>query len=135
VEKGRGWETAVLGRLAGPCYLRIPLQPWRSRHGLTANPLTSFGPASFDQLIRDGWQVEVNRQIGSKAGLGPGNCRTLIRPCYVGFGGHYRGLPQMNGAQRSGCAWIPGEHAIGIQRMCRCWLPGQHLQPAALVAG
>jgi starch phosphorylase len=105
VEEEPGLGNGGLGRLAA-CYLEslasleIPATGYGIRY--------EFG--IFDQLIRDGWQVEITDKW-----LKNGWPWELPRPdqsCFVGFGGRTESYRDTNGDYR--VRWIPAEHAIGI---------------------
>jgi len=105
VEEEPGLGNGGLGRLAA-CYLEslasleIPATGYGIRY--------EFG--IFDQLIRDGWQVEVTDKW-LKAGW-PWELPHPDQACYVGFGGHTEAYRDERGHER--VRWIPGEQAIGI---------------------
>ena len=105
VEEEPGLGNGGLGRLAA-CFLEslssleIPASGYGIRY--------EFG--IFDQLIRDGWQVEVTDKW-LKAGW-PWELPQPDQACFVGFGGRTETYRDSNGVQRS--RWIPAEHAIGI---------------------
>ncbi|CAK6688626.1 glycogen/starch/alpha-glucan phosphorylase [Synechococcus sp. BA-124 BA4] len=105
VEEEPGLGNGGLGRLAA-CYLEslasleIPATGYGIRY--------EFG--IFDQLIRDGWQVEITDKW-----LKSGWPWELPRPdqaCFVGFGGRTESYRDNEGAYR--VRWIPSEHAIGV---------------------
>jgi starch phosphorylase len=105
VEEEPGLGNGGLGRLAA-CYLEslssleIPATGYGIRY--------EFG--IFDQLIRDGWQVEITDKW-----LKGGWPWELPRPdqaCFVGFGGHTENYRDTHGDYR--VRWIPSEHAIGV---------------------
>ena len=105
VEEEPGLGNGGLGRLAA-CYLEslasqeIPATGYGIRY--------EFG--IFDQLIRDGWQVEITDKW-----LKGGWPWELPRPdhsCFVGFGGHTEKYLDERGLYR--VRWIHGEQAIGI---------------------
>ncbi len=105
VEEEPGLGNGGLGRLAA-CYLEslssleIPATGYGIRY--------EFG--IFDQLIRDGWQVEITDKW-----LKSGWPWELPRPdqaCFVGFGGRTENYRDTNGDYR--VRWIPSEHAIGV---------------------
>ncbi|MCP9835176.1 MULTISPECIES: glycogen/starch/alpha-glucan family phosphorylase, partial [unclassified Cyanobium] len=105
VEEEPGLGNGGLGRLAA-CFLEslasleIPATGYGIRY--------EFG--IFDQLIRDGWQVEITDKW-----LKGGWPWEIVQPekaCYVGFGGHTESFRDDHGTFR--VRWIPGEHAIGI---------------------
>ncbi len=64
----------------------------------------------FNQLIRDGWQVEVTDKW-LKGGW-PWELPQPDEACFVGFGGHTENYSDQKGNYQS--RWIPGEQAIGI---------------------
>ena len=64
----------------------------------------------FNQLIRDGWQVEVTHKW-LKGGW-PWELPQPDEDCLVGFGGQTESYTDDNGNYRS--RWIPSEHAIGV---------------------
>ncbi len=105
VEEEPGLGNGGLGRLAA-CFLEslssleIPASGYGIRY--------EFG--IFDQLIRDGWQVEVTDKW-LKAGW-PWELPQPDQACFVGFGGRTETYRDSNGMQR--VRWIPAEHAIGI---------------------
>ena len=105
VEEEPGLGNGGLGRLAA-CFLEslssleIPASGYGIRY--------EFG--IFDQLIRDGWQVEVTDKW-LKAGW-PWELPQPDQACFVGFGGRTETYRDSKGVQRS--RWIPAEHAIGI---------------------
>ncbi len=105
VEEEPGLGNGGLGRLAA-CYLEslssleIPATGYGIRY--------EFG--IFDQLIRDGWQVEITDKW-----LKGGWPWELPRPdqaCFVGFGGRTESYRDNQGAYR--VRWVPSEHAIGV---------------------
>ncbi len=105
VEEEPGLGNGGLGRLAA-CFLEslasleIPATGYGIRY--------EFG--IFDQLIRDGWQVEITDKW-----LKGGWPWEIVQPekaCFVGFGGHTEGYRDQRGAYR--VRWIPAEQAIGI---------------------
>ncbi len=105
VEEEPGLGNGGLGRLAA-CYLEslssleIPATGYGIRY--------EFG--IFDQLIRDGWQVEITDKW-----LKGGWPWELPRPdqaCFVGFGGRTESYRDNEGAYR--VRWVPSEHAIGV---------------------
>ncbi|MCP9819935.1 glycogen/starch/alpha-glucan phosphorylase [Synechococcus sp. Cruz-9H2] len=105
VEEEPGLGNGGLGRLAA-CYLEslssleIPATGYGIRY--------EFG--IFDQLIRDGWQVEITDKW-----LKSGWPWELPRPdqaCFVGFGGRTENYRDTQGDYR--VRWIPSEHAIGV---------------------
>ncbi|MBD2549519.1 glycogen/starch/alpha-glucan phosphorylase, partial [Microcystis elabens FACHB-917] len=105
VEEEPGLGNGGLGRLAA-CFLEslatleIPATGYGIRY--------EFG--IFDQLIRDGWQVEITDKW-----LRGGWPWEIVQPekaCFVGFGGHTKSFRDDHGTYR--VRWIPAEHAIGI---------------------
>ncbi|MEO1003275.1 MAG: glycogen/starch/alpha-glucan phosphorylase [Cyanobacteria bacterium J06638_7] len=105
VEEEPGLGNGGLGRLAA-CFLEslasleIPATGYGIRY--------EFG--IFDQLIRDGWQVEITDKW-LKAGW-PWELPQPDQACFVGFGGRTETYRDERNVQRS--RWIPAEHAIGI---------------------
>jgi starch phosphorylase len=105
VEEEPGLGNGGLGRLAA-CYmdslasLKIPATGYGIRY--------EFG--IFDQLIRDGWQVEITDKW-LKGGW-PWELPQPDESCFVGFGGRTESYVDEKGNYRS--RWIPAEHAIGI---------------------
>ncbi len=105
VEEEPGLGNGGLGRLAA-CYmeslasLQVPAIGYGIRY--------EFG--IFNQLIRDGWQVEVTDKW-LKGGW-PWELPQPDESCLVGFGGHTDNYIDDKGNYRS--RWIPSEHAIGI---------------------
>ena len=105
VEEEPGLGNGGLGRLAA-CYmeslasLKIPATGYGIRY--------EFG--IFDQLIRDGWQVEITDKW-LKGGW-PWELPQPDEACFVGFGGRTESYIDDKGNYRS--RWIPAEHAIGI---------------------
>ena len=105
VEEEPGLGNGGLGRLAA-CYmeslasLQIPAIGYGIRY--------EFG--IFNQLIRDGWQVEVTDKW-LKGGW-PWELPQPDESCFVGFGGHTDNYIDEKGNYRS--RWIPSEHAIGV---------------------
>ncbi len=105
VEEEPGLGNGGLGRLAA-CYmeslasLQIPAIGYGIRY--------EFG--IFNQLIRDGWQVEVTDKW-LKGGW-PWELPQPDEACFVGFGGKTENYTDDQGNYRS--RWIPTEHAIGI---------------------
>ncbi|MBL6801364.1 MAG: glycogen/starch/alpha-glucan phosphorylase, partial [Synechococcus sp. BS307-5m-G37] len=105
VEEEPGLGNGGLGRLAA-CYmeslasLEIPATGYGIRY--------EFG--IFDQLIRDGWQVEVTDKW-LKGGW-PWELPQPDQACFVGFGGRTESYIDNKGSYRS--RWIPSEHAIGV---------------------
>ncbi len=105
VEEEPGLGNGGLGRLAA-CFLEslasleIPATGYGIRY--------EFG--IFDQLIRDGWQVEITDKW-----LKGGWPWEIVQPekaCVVGFGGHTESYRDNHGPYR--VRWVPGEQAIGI---------------------
>lgn len=105
VEEEPGLGNGGLGRLAA-CYmeslasLQVPAVGYGIRY--------EFG--IFDQLIRDGWQVEITDKW-LKAGW-PWELPQPDEACVVGFGGHTESYTDAKGQYHS--RWVPAEHAIGI---------------------
>ncbi len=105
VEEEPGLGNGGLGRLAA-CYmeslasLQVPAIGYGIRY--------EFG--IFNQLIRDGWQVEVTDKW-LKGGW-PWELPQPDEACFVGFGGKTESYLDQKGHYRS--RWIPAEHAIGI---------------------
>jgi starch phosphorylase len=105
VEEEPGLGNGGLGRLAA-CYmeslasLQIPATGYGIRY--------EFG--IFDQLIRDGWQVEVTDKW-LKGGW-PWELPQPDQACFVGFGGRTESYLDDKGNYRS--RWIPSDHAIGV---------------------
>ncbi|MDA0886501.1 MAG: glycogen/starch/alpha-glucan phosphorylase [Cyanobacteria bacterium] len=105
VEEEPGLGNGGLGRLAA-CFLEslasleIPATGYGIRY--------EFG--IFDQLIRDGWQVEITDKW-LKSGW-PWELPHPDQACFVGFGGHTESYRDDDGTYR--VRWIPSEHAIGI---------------------
>jgi glycogen phosphorylase len=99
VEEEPGLGNGGLGRLAA-CFLESLATGYGIRY--------EFG--IFDQLIRDGWQVEITDKW-LKAGW-PWEIPHPDQACFVGFGGHTESYRDQNGAYR--VRWIPAEHAIGV---------------------
>ena len=105
VEEEPGLGNGGLGRLAA-CYmeslasLEVPATGYGIRY--------EFG--IFDQLIRDGWQVEVTDKW-LKGGW-PWELPQPDQACFVGFGGRTESYIDDKGNYRS--RWIPSEHAIGV---------------------
>ena len=105
VEEEPGLGNGGLGRLAA-CYmeslasLQVPAVGYGIRY--------EFG--IFNQLIRDGWQVEVTDKW-LKGGW-PWELPQPDEACLVGFGGQTESYTDDNGNYRS--RWIPSEHAIGV---------------------
>ncbi len=105
VEEEPGLGNGGLGRLAA-CYMEslASLQVPATGYGIRYE----FG--IFNQLIRDGWQVEVTDKW-LKGGW-PWELPQPDEACFVGFGGHTENYTDNQGNYRS--RWIPTEHAIGI---------------------
>ena len=105
VEEEPGLGNGGLGRLAA-CFLEslASLQIPATGYGIRYE----FG--IFDQLIRDGWQVEITDKW-LKAGW-PWEIPHPDQACFVGFGGHTESYRDEHGKLRS--RWIPAEHAIGV---------------------
>ncbi len=105
VEEEPGLGNGGLGRLAA-CYmeslatLQVPAIGYGIRY--------EFG--IFNQVIRDGWQVEVTDKW-LKGGW-PWELPQPDEACLVGFGGHTENYIDEKGSYRS--RWIPSEHAIGV---------------------
>jgi starch phosphorylase len=105
VEEEPGLGNGGLGRLAA-CYLEslasleIPATGYGIRY--------EFG--IFDQLIRDGWQVEITDKW-LKGGW-PWEIPHPDQACFVGFGGRTESYRDDSGNYR--VRWIPDEHAIGV---------------------
>ncbi len=105
VEEEPGLGNGGLGRLAA-CYmeslasLQVPAVGYGIRY--------EFG--IFNQLIRDGWQVEVTDKW-LKGGW-PWELPQPDESCFVGFGGRTESYRDDSGNYRS--RWIPYEHAIGV---------------------
>ena len=105
VEEEPGLGNGGLGRLAA-CFLEslasleIPATGYGIRY--------EFG--IFDQLIRDGWQVEITDKW-LKGGW-PWEIPHPDQSCFVGFGGRTESYRDEKGAYR--VRWIPAEHAIGV---------------------
>jgi starch phosphorylase len=105
VEEEPGLGNGGLGRLAA-CFLEslasleIPATGYGIRY--------EFG--IFDQLIRDGWQVEITDKW-LKSGW-PWEIPHPDQACFVGFGGRTESYKDDLGVYR--VRWIPDEHAIGI---------------------
>ncbi len=105
VEEEPGLGNGGLGRLAA-CYmeslasLQIPATGYGIRY--------EFG--IFNQLIRDGWQVEVTDKW-LKGGW-PWELPQPDETCLVGFGGRTESYLDDKGNYRS--RWLPAEHAIGV---------------------
>ncbi|NDC13958.1 MAG: glycogen/starch/alpha-glucan phosphorylase [Synechococcaceae bacterium WB9_2_170] len=105
VEEEPGLGNGGLGRLAA-CFLEslasleIPATGYGIRY--------EFG--IFDQLIRDGWQVEITDKW-LKSGW-PWEIPHPDQACFVGFGGSTESYKDDDGTYR--VRWIPAEHAIGI---------------------
>jgi starch phosphorylase len=105
VEEEPGLGNGGLGRLAA-CFLEslASLQIPATGYGIRYE----FG--IFDQLIRDGWQVEITDKW-LKSGW-PWEIPHPDQACLVGFGGHTESYRDERGAYR--VRWIPAEHAIGV---------------------
>jgi starch phosphorylase len=105
VEEEPGLGNGGLGRLAA-CFLEslASLQIPATGYGIRYE----FG--IFDQLIRDGWQVEITDKW-LKSGW-PWEIPHPDQACLVGFGGHTESHRDERGAYR--VRWIPAEHAIGV---------------------
>jgi starch phosphorylase len=105
VEEEPGLGNGGLGRLAA-CFLEslASLQIPATGYGIRYE----FG--IFDQLIRDGWQVEITDKW-LKAGW-PWEIPHPDQACFVGFGGRTESYRDERGAYR--VRWIPDEHAIGV---------------------
>ncbi len=105
VEEEPGLGNGGLGRLAA-CYMEslASLQVPATGYGIRYE----FG--IFNQLIRDGWQVEVTDKW-LKGGW-PWELPQPDEACFVGFGGRTENYTDEKGKYRS--RWIPSEHAIGI---------------------
>ncbi|MEX1316538.1 MAG: glycogen/starch/alpha-glucan phosphorylase, partial [Synechococcaceae cyanobacterium] len=105
VEEEPGLGNGGLGRLAA-CFLEslasleIPATGYGIRY--------EFG--IFDQLIRDGWQVEITDKW-LKGGW-PWELPQPDQACFVGFGGRTESYRDEDDVLRS--RWIPAEHAIGV---------------------
>ncbi|KGG14628.1 MULTISPECIES: glycogen/starch/alpha-glucan phosphorylase [unclassified Prochlorococcus] len=105
VEEEPGLGNGGLGRLAA-CYmeslasLQVPAIGYGIRY--------EFG--IFNQIIRDGWQVEVTDKW-LKGGW-PWELPQPDESCFVGFGGRTDSYIDDKGNYRS--RWIPSEHAIGV---------------------
>ena len=105
VEEEPGLGNGGLGRLAA-CFmeslasLQIPAVGYGIRY--------EFG--IFNQLIRDGWQVEITDKW-LKGGW-PWELPQPDEACFVGFGGYTESYVDEKGAYRS--RWIPDEQAIGV---------------------
>jgi starch phosphorylase len=105
VEEEPGLGNGGLGRLAA-CYLEslasleVPAVGYGIRY--------EFG--IFDQLIRDGWQVEITDKW-LKGGW-PWELTHQDEAVFVGFGGRTESYTDSDGRYRS--RWIPAEHALGI---------------------
>ncbi len=105
VEEEPGLGNGGLGRLAA-CFmeslasLEIPATGYGIRY--------EFG--IFDQLIRDGWQVEITDKW-LKGGW-PWEIPHPDQACFVGFGGRTESYRDDHGHYR--VRWIPEEHAIGV---------------------
>ena len=105
VEEEPGLGNGGLGRLAA-CFLEslASLQIPATGYGIRYE----FG--IFDQLIRDGWQVEITDKW-LKSGW-PWEIPHPDQACFVGFGGRTETYRDEKGAYR--VRWIPAEHAIGV---------------------
>jgi starch phosphorylase len=105
VEEEPGLGNGGLGRLAA-CFLEslASLQIPATGYGIRYE----FG--IFDQLIRDGWQVEITDKW-LKAGW-PWEIPHPDQACFVGFGGRTESYRDEHGSYR--VRWIPEEHAIGV---------------------
>ncbi|MEI8250742.1 MAG: glycogen/starch/alpha-glucan phosphorylase [Synechococcus sp. ELA057] len=105
VEEEPGLGNGGLGRLAA-CFLEsmASLQIPATGYGIRYE----FG--IFDQLIRDGWQVEITDKW-LKAGW-PWEIPHPDQACFVGFGGRTESYRDEHGSYR--VRWIPAEHAIGV---------------------
>jgi len=105
VEEEPGLGNGGLGRLAA-CFLEslASLQIPATGYGIRYE----FG--IFDQLIRDGWQVEITDKW-LKSGW-PWEIPHPDQACFVGFGGHTESYRDERGAYR--VRWIPAEQAIGV---------------------
>ena len=105
VEEEPGLGNGGLGRLAA-CFLEslASLQIPATGYGIRYE----FG--IFDQLIREGWQVEITDKW-LKSGW-PWEIPHPDQACLVGFGGHTECYRDERGAYR--VRWIPSEHAIGV---------------------
>jgi starch phosphorylase len=105
VEEEPGLGNGGLGRLAA-CFLEsmASLQIPATGYGIRYE----FG--IFDQLIRDGWQVEITDKW-LKSGW-PWEIPHPDQACFVGFGGRTESYRDEHGTYR--VRWIPSEHAIGV---------------------
>ena len=105
VEEEPGLGNGGLGRLAA-CFLEsmASLQIPATGYGIRYE----FG--IFDQLIRDGWQVEITDKW-LKSGW-PWEIPHPDQACFVGFGGRTESYRDEHGTYR--VRWIPAEHAIGV---------------------
>jgi len=105
VEEEPGLGNGGLGRLAA-CFLEslASLQIPATGYGIRYE----FG--IFDQLIRDGWQVEITDKW-LKSGW-PWEIPHPDQSCFVGVGGHTESYRDEHGTYR--VRWIPAEHAIGV---------------------
>ncbi len=105
VEEEPGLGNGGLGRLAA-CFLEslASLQIPATGYGIRYE----FG--IFDQLIRDGWQVEITDKW-LKSGW-PWEIPHPDQACFVGFGGRTESYRDEHGSYR--VRWIPEEHAIGV---------------------
>ncbi|MCP9886391.1 glycogen/starch/alpha-glucan phosphorylase [Cyanobium sp. ATX 6A2] len=105
VEEEPGLGNGGLGRLAA-CYLEslASLEIPASGYGIRYE----FG--IFDQVIRDGWQVEITDKW-----LKGGWPWELVYPdqsVSVGFGGHVESYWDQSGAERR--RWLPAYRALGV---------------------
>ncbi|MEB3168309.1 MAG: glycogen/starch/alpha-glucan phosphorylase [Synechococcaceae cyanobacterium] len=105
VEEEPGLGNGGLGRLAA-CFLEsmASLQIPATGYGIRYE----FG--IFDQLIRDGWQVEITDKW-LKSGW-PWEIPHPDQACFVGFGGRTESYRDEHNNYR--VRWIPSEHAIGV---------------------
>ena len=105
VEEEPGLGNGGLGRLAA-CYMEslASLQVPATGYGIRYE----FG--IFNQLIRDGWQVEVTDKW-LKGGW-PWELPQPDETCLVGFGGRTESYIDDKGNYKS--RWIPAEHALGV---------------------
>ena len=105
VEEEPGLGNGGLGRLAA-CFLEsmASLQIPATGYGIRYE----FG--IFDQLIRDGWQVEITDKW-LKSGW-PWEIPHPDQACFVGFGGRTESYRDEHNTYR--VRWIPSEHAIGV---------------------
>ena len=105
IEEEPGLGNGGLGRLAA-CYieslasLEIPATGYGIRY--------EFG--IFDQIIHDGWQVEISDQW--LQGGWPWELVLPDKQCRVGFGG--RCEPWRDAQGREHVRWIPAEQVLGI---------------------